>query len=80
MKLVFVAICEGWHLLKAGHPLYARVGIYSALLTQLYDIVGILLACGKHLHDSIMSLRGDAYTYKTSLTPPLVIEVHVPSR
>jgi hypothetical protein len=37
----------------------------------------ILLACGNHLHDHIISLRGEGWIYKTNLTPPLSIEVTV---
>ena len=33
----------------------------------------------KHLHDSIISLRGEIGAYKASLTLPLFIAVHVPS-
>ena len=32
----------------------------------------------KHLHDRIISLRREVRAHKTSLTPPLVIEVSVP--
>ena len=49
-----------------------------ALLTWLYARVDILLTCGKHLHDRIISLRGDVWDHKISLTPPLFIEVPVP--
>jgi hypothetical protein len=38
------------------------------------------LACGKHLHDRIISLKGEVCANKTSLTPPLCIEVSVPSQ
>jgi hypothetical protein len=38
--------------------------------------VGIVLACGKHLHHFIRKV----WTHKTSLTPPLFIEVLVPSQ
>jgi len=31
------------------------------------------------LHDRIISLRGEIGAYKTSLTLPLCIEVHVPN-
>ena len=34
----------------------------------------------KNLHDRIYSLRGEVKVHKTSLTPPLFIEVHVPSQ
>ena len=42
--------------------------------------VGILLACGKHLYDPIISLRKEILVHKTSLTPPLFIEVTLPSQ
>jgi len=41
--------------------------------------VGILLTCGKQLHDCIISLRGEAKAHKRSLTLPHFIEVPVPS-
>ena len=40
-----------------------------------YVRVGISLTCGKYLHDRISSLRGGVCAHKTSLTPPLFIEV-----
>jgi len=42
-------------------------------------MVGTLLTCGKNRHDRIISLRGEVWTHKTSLTPPLYIEVPVPT-
>jgi hypothetical protein len=45
------------------------------VLTQLYVRVGILLACEKHLHDRIISLRGEAH--KTGICPTFFIEAHV---
>ena len=39
----------------------------------------IFVTCGKHLHDCIISLSGKVWApKKTSLTPPLLIEVPVP--
>jgi hypothetical protein len=38
--------------------------------------VSILLICGKHLHH-ITSLRGEVWAHRTSLIPPLYIEVPV---
>jgi hypothetical protein len=35
--------------------------------------VGILLTCGKHMHDRIISLRGELWSYNASLTVPLVM-------
>ena len=46
------------------------------VLTQLYVRVGILLACEKHLHDRIISIRGK--THKTGICPTFFIEVHAP--
>ena len=45
------------------------------LFARLYVRVGISLTCGKYLHDRISSLRGGVCAHKTSLTPPLFIEV-----
>ena len=54
--------------------IYRRTDVnYSS---GLYVRVDILLTCGKHVHDCIMSLRFEAHI--TSLTPPLFIEVAVP--
>ena len=51
---------------------------YHAIATVM---VGILLTGGKHLHDCIISLRGEAWVYITSLTLPLCfIKVSVPSQ
>jgi len=38
----------------------------TKLVTELYWRIGILLACGKHLHDRIISLKGDIWANKTS--------------
>ena len=43
----------------------------------LYVKVGILLTREKHLQDRIISIRRDVWVHKTSLTPPLFIEVPV---
>jgi len=48
------------------------------LFARLYVVVVILLTCVKHLQDRIISLRGDVWVHKTSLTPPFVLEVPVP--
>jgi len=50
------------------------------LLAWIYVRVGILLTCGKHLHDHIISLKGDVWGHKTSLTQPRFTEVPVPSK
>jgi hypothetical protein len=40
--------------------------------------IGILLTCEKYLHGGIISLRGEGWACKNSLTQPLFIEVPVP--
>ena len=42
--------------------------------------VHFLLTRGKHLQDQIISLRDQIWAHRTSLTPPLFIEVPVPSQ
>ena len=41
--------------------------------------VGIILTYGQHLHDRIISPSGETWVHKTSLTPPIFIEVHITS-
>ena len=38
------------------------------LFVRLYVRVGILLKRGNHLYDRTISLRGDAWAYKTTLS------------
>jgi hypothetical protein len=38
------------------------------------------LDIGKHLHDRIITLKGEGWALKTSLTPTPFIEVYVPSQ
>ena len=40
------------------------------LFVQLYVGVVILIVCRKHLHGRIISLRGEFWAHRTSLTPP----------
>jgi len=35
------------------------------LFARLDVVIGILLTCGKHVHDCIISLRGEIWTHKT---------------
>ena len=44
------------------------------LFARLYVRVGILLACRKHVHDRTISLTGDVWSHKTSLTPNLLLK------
>ena len=46
-------------------------------ITVRPDICGILLTFRKDLHGRIISLRRKVWDHKTSLTPPLFIEVPV---
>ena len=53
--------------------------LYYVRADILYYVrADILLTCRKHLHHRIISLRGEDCAHKTSLTPPLFIEVPVP--
>ena len=54
--------------------------LYYSFLYKDTVRVGILLTRGKHLHDCIISLRGEVSAHKRSLTLPLFIEVLVPSQ
>ena len=49
-------------------------------MKYLYLKVSILLTCGKHLYDVIVSPRGEVYKHITILTLPLLIEVPVPNK
>ena len=42
------------------------VFIITSMFGRLYVSVGIYLTRGKHLHDRIISLRGEGWTHKTS--------------
>ena len=48
------------------------------VIFKLYVRVGILFTRGKRLNDLVMLLRVEVWANKTSLTPPLFIEVPVP--
>ena len=50
------------------------------MFAQLYVRVGILLSCGKHWHDCIISLRGEIWSRISRLTPLIFIEVPVPNQ
>ena len=52
---------------------------YNAVRQVIYKCWH-LLTCGTHLHDRIISLREADWVHKTSLAPPLFIEVPVPSQ
>ena len=53
---------------------------YSVLFNNAFCPVGILFTCGKHLHHSIISLRGRFWVHKTSIILPSFIEVPLPSQ
>jgi hypothetical protein len=59
------------------------LGSNILLLVYMYTVIcdgGILLTCEKHLHNRIISKRGEGFGHKTSLTPPIFIELPVPSQ
>jgi len=47
---------------------------------RLYLRLGILFTHGRQLYDCIISQRGEVWTRDSSLTPPLLIKVPVPSQ
>ena len=51
--------------------------LYDNAVRPIY--VGISFTCGKNSHDCIISIRGEFWSHKTSLTPPRFIEVPLPS-
>jgi len=54
--------------------------VYYEFFTQLCVWVGVLLSCGKHLNDRIISVRGEFWDNKTSVISPLCTDMHVPSQ
>jgi hypothetical protein len=48
--------------------------------TQSYESIGILFTREMHLHVHIISIRRVVWVCKTIFTPPLFIEVPVPSQ
>jgi hypothetical protein len=61
--------------------MYYYPSITPSLLLNYYRkrIYSHLESTCKHLHDHTIPLRGEVWANKTSLTPPLLIEVPVPS-
>jgi hypothetical protein len=54
--------------------------LYNNVVLPIICEVWHLLKCGNHLHNRIISLRGEVCERKTSLIPPFLIEVPVPSQ
>ena len=52
------------------------VGYFYTITSKSFDN----FYCRKHLHDRMHSLRGEGWAHKSSLIPPPVIEVPVPSQ
>ena len=57
-----------------------RAIFQTTRFTRLNARVGILLTCGKHLHDLIALVRGEVQAHITTLIPTYFIEVHVAIR
>ena len=67
-----------------GHFIHiiCNVQDYSGLYSKVVHPVkceDILLTSRKHLYDRIIPLYEDVWAHKTSLTPPLFIELPVPN-
>ena len=54
--------------------------LYNNVVLPIICEAWHLLKCGNHLHNCILLLRGEVCECKTSLTPPFLIEVPVPSQ
>ena len=76
MQTVFVCIV-------VIYPLQGKIArsylFFSLLLTttlffQCYTRIGILLTCGEHFYECIISLIWESWPHKTSLTPPHFVE------
>ena len=52
----------------------------SLAFAQIFVTIEILLTCGKHLHNRIISLIGEVLAHSTTLTPPPFIEMSGPSQ
>ena len=52
----------------------------NCLRPVIYEGWHFILVCEKHFHDRIISLIGDVWTHKISLTPPLFMDIHVLSQ
>jgi hypothetical protein len=52
----------------------------TQLFAVLYVGVGTLLACGGHVRGCIVSMGGMVWIHMTSLSPPRIIEVPIPSK
>ena len=52
--------------------------LHITFLARLYVGVVILLTYVMHLHDRIISLKGEVRVQRMKLTPPLFIEVYIP--
>ena len=54
-----------------------RAIFITTQFTRIYVMVGILLTCGKHLHDPIVVVMGEDLAHSTSLIQTYFIEVPV---
>ena len=52
--------------------------IYVIYDNAVRKVIDISFECGRHSLDHIISLGGEVWTNKTSLTPPLFNEIPVP--
>ena len=56
------------------HNVHDYSVLYKTLFVRFYVRVCVILRCGKHLHDGIISLRGEVWVNKISLTAPLLMK------
>ena len=62
------------------HNVHDYSVLHITFLARLYVGVTILLTYGMHLHDRIISPKGEVRVHRMKLTPPLFIEVSLPGQ
>ena len=61
--------------------MFKIIALFIIMLFAQFNVRdGILITCGNHLHNCIISLKREVWACKTSLTLPLFIKVPVPSQ
>jgi hypothetical protein len=73
-NIIYMTTSVSWRL-NISH-VYIVFNIIAFFIIKLFNRllcvrVGILLACGKYLHDHTISLRGEVSAHKINLTPPV---------
>jgi hypothetical protein len=62
------------------YTLVSHQDYHRLTLCNTAEIITNIIIAVNYLHDHIISLRGEIWAHNTSLTPPLFIEVFLPSQ